>query len=275
MTNFGPAISPGLVVKMTNSLVKEIRVGIAAARSGMNLQTKFKKKNEQINLILRNYLDILEDLSLNRISEKKYKQLKDDWKEMVKTRIPKFYRMEAKTLYYNFYELEVIRRSMTEDIESFFNSKIKNLIFATSARVFPYLNQVVSVRIILAKFYRIAEEDILPEHLKEYKEDLASREQAIKEEEDSFEDELDDSITPTPGNEEEGGKKTKTEGVANKEDDESDEDEKNGKTNVNKGKETNQNKSKQTIKDNLKDKEKTKVDYSEKNINEGIERSGK
>ena len=193
MSNFGPVISPGLVVKMTNSLVKEIRVGIAAARSGMNLQTKFKKKNEQINLILRNYLDYLEDMALNRISEKKFKALKYDWREMIKTRMPKFYRMEAKTLFFNFYELEMIRRSMTEDIEPFFSSKIKNLMFATSAKVYTYLNQAVSVRIILAKFYKIAEEDILPEDLAEYKEDLLLRDQAIKEEEDSFDDELDET----------------------------------------------------------------------------------
>lgn len=191
MTNFGSALSAGLVTKMSNSLVKEVRVGIAAARSGMNLQTKFKKKNEQINLILRKYLDYLEDLSLNRINDKQFKILKYDWKEMLKSKMPKFYRMEAKTLFYNFYELEVIRRNMTEDIESFFSTKIKNLMFATSAKVFPYLNQAVSVRIILAKFYKISEEDINPEDLAEYKADLLLRDQAIKEEEDSFDDDLD------------------------------------------------------------------------------------
>ena len=189
MTNFGPVLSPGLVLKMTNALIKEVRVGIAAARSGMNLQTKFKKKNEQINLFLRKYLEYQEDLSLNRINDKKFKMLKYDWKDMIKSKMPKFYRMEAKTLFYNFYELETIRRNMTEDIESFFSTKIKNLIFATSAKIFPYLNQAVSVRIILAKFYKIAEEDIEPEDLAEYKLDILLREQALKEEEDSFDDE--------------------------------------------------------------------------------------
>lgn len=193
MTNFGPVLSPGLVVKMTNSLVKEIRVGIAAARSGMNLQTKFKKKNEEINIILKKYLDHQEDLALNRIDERRFKNLRNDWKVMIKSKMPKFYRMEAKTLFYNYFELETIRRNMTEDIESFFNSKIKNLIFATSAKIFPYLNQTVSVRIILAKFYKIAEEDIEPEDLAEYKRDILLREQAVKEEEDSFDDEDDDN----------------------------------------------------------------------------------
>jgi hypothetical protein len=44
LSNFGPCYSPGLVNKMKESLIKEMRVGITAARSGMNLPTKFKKK---------------------------------------------------------------------------------------------------------------------------------------------------------------------------------------------------------------------------------------
>jgi hypothetical protein len=44
VSNLGPVLSPGLVNKMRDSLIKEMRVGITAARSGMNLQTKFKKK---------------------------------------------------------------------------------------------------------------------------------------------------------------------------------------------------------------------------------------
>ena len=44
MTNFSNQYSSGLIHKMREALIKEIRVGITAARSGMNLQTKFKKK---------------------------------------------------------------------------------------------------------------------------------------------------------------------------------------------------------------------------------------
>jgi len=42
--NFSSSYSPGVVNKMKESLMKEVRVGIMAARSGMNLPTKFKKK---------------------------------------------------------------------------------------------------------------------------------------------------------------------------------------------------------------------------------------
>jgi hypothetical protein len=44
INKFGPVLSPGLVNKMIEGLIKEMRVGITAARSGMNLQTRFKKK---------------------------------------------------------------------------------------------------------------------------------------------------------------------------------------------------------------------------------------
>lgn len=70
MSNFGPVLSPGLVNKMNEGLIKEMRVGITAARSGMNLPTRFKKKNEHINSILRKYCDYSEELALNRISQK-------------------------------------------------------------------------------------------------------------------------------------------------------------------------------------------------------------
>ncbi len=44
LLNFGSSYSPGMINKMKDSLIKEMRVGIMAARSGMNLETKFKKK---------------------------------------------------------------------------------------------------------------------------------------------------------------------------------------------------------------------------------------
>lgn len=190
MSNFNSALSPGLIVKMTNSLVKEVRVGIAAFRSGINLQTRFKKKNDQINLILRHYLDLQEDYVINRLNKVNFTKKEKEWIDVVKTRIPRFYKLEAKTIHFNYFELEIIRRTMTENLEGFFSSKIKNLTFAANVKVYPYLNQVVSVRIIICKIYRISEEDILPEHIKEYKEDYELREKAIEEEEDSFDNEL-------------------------------------------------------------------------------------
>ncbi len=83
--------------------------------------------------------------------------------------MPSFYRMDAQMIFFNFYELEIIRRNITEDLESFYNDKTKRLVFATSARVYSYLNQIVSVRIILAKFSPIPEEDIPSNEIEIYK----------------------------------------------------------------------------------------------------------
>jgi len=82
-------------------------------------------------------------------------------------------------------------REINEDLEGFFKSKIKNLMFATSARVYSYMNQIVSVRIILAKFYKIPLEDVEdPDEYEEYKEELKmSAENLIEEEEDTDDDE--------------------------------------------------------------------------------------
>jgi hypothetical protein len=40
---------------------------------------------------------------------------------MIKTRLPKFYKMEAKTVFFNYYDLEGIRREINDDLEKFYN----------------------------------------------------------------------------------------------------------------------------------------------------------
>ena len=176
---------------MTDALIKEMRVGIAAARSGKNLTTKFKPKNEKINKQLSKYLDFLENRSLNRLSEEEFNKKYIDWVTVCKKYMPKFYRMEAQAVSFNFFETEIIRREITDDLEKFWYSKIKNIVFATSARVYGYPNQAVSVRIILAKFYRIPLEDITnKDEEKEYIEMLKEDPNKLIEEEiDSDEEE--------------------------------------------------------------------------------------
>jgi len=194
LTNFGPIFKPKMVNKMRENLMKEIRVGITAARSGMSLPTRFKKKNEQINDNLGRYLNYLEQRALNRISQKEFEQKIEEWEIMIKQKLPKYFKMESICIFFNFFELEIIRRQITDDLEYFYKTKEKNLMFATSAGVYAYLNQVVSVRIIIAKFYKINEEDVSAEELKDYKES-ALKANVLEEEQDSDDDEEDE----TPG----------------------------------------------------------------------------
>ncbi len=195
LTNFGPSFKPKMVNKMRDGLIKEMRVGITAARSGMNLQTKFKKKNEQINDNLGRYCTFLEHRALNRISQKEFNRKIEEWEIMIKQKLPKYFRMESVCVYFNFFELEIIRRNITDDLENFYKTKEKNLMFATSAGIFAYLNQVVSVRIIIAKFYKISEEELTGEELKDYKESALTA-NVLQEEEDSDDDDEED--TPSP-----------------------------------------------------------------------------
>lgn len=44
LANFGPPLSPNLINKMREALIKEVRVGVTISRSSLNMQTKFKKK---------------------------------------------------------------------------------------------------------------------------------------------------------------------------------------------------------------------------------------
>ena len=184
LTNFGPSFRPKTVNKMRENLIKEVTRGIIAARSGLNLQTRFKKKNEHINDILGRFCTFNEERALNRISKKEYDQKKEEWEIMIKQKLPKYFRMEWVNLFFNSYELESIRRQITDDLLYFYKTKQKNLMFATSAGVFPYLNQVVSVRIIIAKFYKVSEEEVNAEDLRDFK-DSATNSYNIQEEQDS------------------------------------------------------------------------------------------
>ena len=186
---------------MKESLIKEMRVGITAARSGKNLQTKFKKKTEQINTFLQQYCDYNEYRSLNRMTENEFIERISEWEDNIRSKMPKFYRMEARVIFFNFYEPEIIRRSITEDMETFYASKIKNLMFAASAKVYAYMNQIVSVRIMLAKFYKIPLEDIGDkEEQKEYQEQLLiDPNKMMEEEKDSDDDEEEPGKTSGEG----------------------------------------------------------------------------
>ncbi len=65
--------------------------------------------------------------------------------------------------------------------------------FATSAKVYPYLNRIISIRIVLAKFYKIPLDDIVdPVEEKEYKELLNIDPLKLVEEEVDSEEEDDD-----------------------------------------------------------------------------------
>ena len=66
LCNFGPVYSQGLVKKMTDALIMEMRVGIAAARSGKNLPTRFKKKNE---VIIPCIMDMMKKMNIKVVSE--------------------------------------------------------------------------------------------------------------------------------------------------------------------------------------------------------------
>ena len=190
LSNFSPCYSPGLVRKMTDSLIKEMRQGIDAARSGKNLPTRFKKKGEKINKQLSKYLDFLEYLSMGRMTQEEFEKKKKNWKIVCKKYMPKFYKMNAQCVKFNFYETEIIRREITEDLEDFWYTKIKNVVFATSARVYAYPNQTVCVRIMLAKFYKIPLEDIADkEEIKLYQEmEKEDPDKLIEEEVDSDEE---------------------------------------------------------------------------------------
>jgi len=109
-------------------------------------------------------------------------------------------------MHFNFYDLERIRKNIDEDLKAFYNRKEKNCVFATSAKIFPYQNHIVSVRIILAVFVKIPEYEVPTKELEDYRFTLKEDKDKLIEEEQSDEEETvpveaynnDKNITPDP-----------------------------------------------------------------------------
>lgn len=98
--------------------------------------------------------------------------------------------MDARCMHFNFYDLERIRKNIDEDLKPFYNRKEKNCVFATSAKIFPYQNHIVSVRIIIAIFTKIPQYDVPTAELEDYIITLKEDKDKLIEEEDSEEEEI-------------------------------------------------------------------------------------
>jgi len=93
--------------------------------------------------------------------------------------------MKSVCMHFNFYDLEKIRKNIDEDLKPFYSRKEKNCLFATSAKIYPYNNQIVSLRVIIAVFFKIPIYEVSTQSLDDYKESMKEADQPIKEEEDS------------------------------------------------------------------------------------------
>lgn len=150
-----------IITKINSKLPRDIKISIATSRKEKNLPTRFKNKNEKIVGLLAQYLDYIEEIALGRIEPSYFKkEIKPNWTNLIKRQLPPFYQMEVINLFFNYYESEAIRRNIHEELEYFWNDKQKNIIFATFGKIYPYQNQIISTRIIIAKFSKIPLEDI-------------------------------------------------------------------------------------------------------------------
>ena len=112
-----------------------------------------------------------------------------DWKEQLKTKLPRYFKMDSRCMHFNFYDLEKIRKNIDEDLKPFYSRKEKNCLFATSAKIYPYHNSIVSLRVIIAVFFKIPEYEVSTEDLEDYRLSMKEADEPIKEEEDSDDEE--------------------------------------------------------------------------------------
>ena len=104
--------------------------------------------------------------------------------------------MDSRCMHFNFYDLEKIRKNIDEDLKSFYGRKEKNCLFATSGKIYPYHNNIVSLRVIIAVFFKIPEYEVSTEDLEDYRESMKEADQPIQEEEDSDDEEEESHVEP-------------------------------------------------------------------------------
>lgn len=97
--------------------------------------------------------------------------------------------MDSRCMHFNFYDLEKIRKNIDEDLKPFYSRKEKNCLFATSGKIYPYHNNIVSLRVIIAVFFKIPEYEVSTEDLEDYRQSMKEADEPIKEEEDSDDEE--------------------------------------------------------------------------------------
>ena len=161
--NFGPSYSKKIISSMTTKLQREVKVEIAVSRKNLNMYTKFKKMKEQIVLQLENYLDILEKRALGVYEQGEFEEALEEFSSRVKEYMPQFFKMEMNDLFFNSFDLVSIRKDVREKLEGIWNDRRKKIIFGSSAKVYGYINHTISVRVAVAKFYKIPLEDVKSE----------------------------------------------------------------------------------------------------------------
>jgi centrosomal protein CEP76 len=152
---FYPNILKDPALKLQNKLLKEIRVGISALRSGKNKGTSWKNNNDNMVGLMERHLIFLERLARGEIPPDREKHKKHKWANQIRQFMPKHYRFSALPSHFNYPEPDRIRQVLVEEAGDYFLMDHKQIKFALAVKVFPYAGKVISIRVLVAAFFPI------------------------------------------------------------------------------------------------------------------------
>lgn len=154
-----PVLIPPLSIpqarRLHSSIIKEMKIGISALRSGKNLGTSWKNQNDPVIEIMEKHLYFLEEVARGKYEESELQAEKRKWSYKIRQFMPTMYRFNAYPAHFNYAEPDRIASLFIEKAKDFFCLQSKNVKWAVAARVFPYASKMISIRIIIACFYPI------------------------------------------------------------------------------------------------------------------------
>lgn len=150
-----PPLSLPQARRLHTALIKEMKIGISALRSGKNLGTSWKNQQDAVIEIMEKHLLFLEEVSRGKWEQSEIQNEKRRWSYKIRQFMPTLYRFNAYPAHFNYGEPDRIASLFIEKAKDFFCLQSKNVKWAVAARVFPYASKMISIRIIVGCFYPI------------------------------------------------------------------------------------------------------------------------
>jgi len=154
MNNLSPPHSVEEIRHFEETMLNKIQITINQKRSGINLETFWKPKEDKINQILDKYLRLL----FTNDTMKEYPEVIVERSSKIVTEIkemmPKNHLFKYLPLRFNIADTERVRSIVAENFSEFYLSAPSESFFATSCKMFPFPNKISSIRIIIAIIYK-------------------------------------------------------------------------------------------------------------------------
>mmetsp|Transcript_7155 Transcript_7155/g.13106 ORF Transcript_7155/g.13106 Transcript_7155/m.13106 type:complete len:873 (+) Transcript_7155:138-2756(+) len=151
--SFSPPLNYNIADKLSIKIIKEIKNGISALRSGNNLGTSWKAQSDKVVSKLEELLILTEEEVRGDKEPEEVTERHREWISEVRLLMPTGYRFSAKPAHFNYPEPDRIRNVLLDEGAPFFKNEAEKSKFAIAVKVFPYVGKIISIRVIVAIFY--------------------------------------------------------------------------------------------------------------------------